>query len=111
ISSIAGNAAGNGVDLSDPCLSVSFGTPVMWLAMPAGNLIATSPVCAGENTSITFVLTGSGPFDVIYTAGPDTLALSGINPGHTIVATPAVTTTYTLLNVALSSLAGCATQP
>lgn len=111
ISPIAGNGLpGGSVDLSDPCLSVSSGTPVIWLERPNGSLVASSPICAGENSAITFTLTGGGPFDVRYAAGPDTVSLTGIASGHTITATPVATTTYTLLSIALSSLSGCATQ-
>lgn len=53
ISAIAGNNDGSGgVDLTDPCLSIAPGTPVVWHALPIATATNNSPVCPGENVQL-----------------------------------------------------------
>jgi gliding motility-associated-like protein len=101
VSSVAGNASGGiGVDLSDPCLSVSFGTPIMWTAEPSGGIGGTTGVCEGDSATLTFFLTGTGPFDVTYSDGSNIFQANNITPGHTIKVLPTATTVYTLTDIA-----------
>jgi len=111
ISSMAGNGIPGGVDPNDPCLSVSFGTPVQWLARPGGSISLTTPICQGETATITFDLVGTGPFTVQYGVGANLVTLNGISSGYTIQVSPATTTTYTLAQVGLFNLAGCTSMP
>ena len=111
ISSMAGNGAPGGVDTNDPCLSVSFGTPVQWLARPDGFLTVTTPICRGQSATVTFELTGAGPFIVQYAVGANVVTLNGISTGYTLQVTPTDTTTYTLVQVALFNLPGCVSTP
>jgi gliding motility-associated-like protein len=112
ISTVAGNGStGIGVDLLDPCLSVSFGTPVMWVAPPSGFLSASAQICDGDSTTLNFTLSGSGPFDIEYTDGIDTISISNIASGHSVVVQPIVNTTYTLIEVEDKSPPGCISYP
>lgn len=112
ISSVAGNASsGIGVDLNDPCLSVSFGTPVMWVAEPSGAIAGTTAVCEGDSATLNFFLTGTGPFDVTYSDGSNTYVVNDILPGHSISVLPSVTTVYTLTTIAETTTPFCTGQP
>ncbi len=101
ISSVAGNALpGMGVDLNDPCLSVSFGTPVMWSAPPDGYISAPMQLCSGDSIPLSFVLSGgSGTYNVIYTDGSDYFSVDSILSGHSLDISPAVLSTLTLVKV------------
>ena len=112
ISSVAGNASsGIGVDLNDPCLSVSFGTPVMWVAEPSGGIAGTTTVCEGDSATLNFFLTGTGPFDITYSDGSNTYVVNDILPGHSITVFPPVTTVYTLTAIAETIPPFCTGQP
>ena len=112
VSSVAGNAmTGTGVDLTDPCLSVSFGTPVMWVAEPSGGIAGTTTVCEGDSATLNFFLTGTGPFDITYSDGSNTYVVNDILPGHSITVFPPVTTVYTLTAIAETIPPFCTGQP
>jgi uncharacterized repeat protein (TIGR01451 family) len=67
ISAVAGNNDGNGgVDLSDPCLSVAAGSPVLWESVPTAVLSGGSLICQGETTDLIFTLTGTAPWVISY---------------------------------------------
>ena len=112
ISSVAGNALpGGGVDMTDPCLSVSFGTPVMWKQNPTGYLTAPSQICNGESASLSFILSGSGPFDVLYEDGSGINSLDSIQSGYSLSVIPSISTIYSLLEISDLSLPGCGSIP
>lgn len=53
ISAIVGNSDGNGnVDLSDICLSIAYGTPVIWNEIPQAVINSNAPVCAGNQLTL-----------------------------------------------------------
>lgn len=64
ISAIAGNPGNNGqVDLNDPCLSVSQGTPVIFYPRPTGELVTSSEtVCLGDTLFIDVYFSGAPSF-------------------------------------------------
>ena len=64
ISAIAGNSDGMGqVDLMDICIKVSQGTPVVFHALPTGDIGLSSPsVCLGDSLIINVNFTGSPSF-------------------------------------------------
>ena len=83
ISSVVGNDLGGGVvDLADPCLSVSAGTPVTWYDVPTVNAGIDQTVC--ENATVT--LSGSGATSYAWD--------NSITNGVGFIAT--TTTTYTV---------------
>ncbi|MCB0520075.1 MAG: gliding motility-associated C-terminal domain-containing protein [Lewinellaceae bacterium] len=109
ISAVAGNANGNGgVDLNDPCLSVSFGTPVVFRPLPTATIGSNVAICEGEQATLTFTLTGNAPFDVVYSNGSQNFTLNNIFNGHTIQVSPSATTTYSLLSIGDNSSPACA---
>ena len=64
ISAIAGNPNGMGqVDLTDICLSVSQGTPVVFRALPTASIVdGSQTVCLGDSVIINVNLTGTPNF-------------------------------------------------
>lgn len=112
ISAVAGNSNGiGGVNLNDPCLSVSQGTPVRWTLRPTGSLFGPSEICAGETAVLVFSLTGNGPFDVTYSNGFQQFVLQNIANNFTVNVSPAVTTVYTLELLSDNSTPACSTAP
>jgi len=101
IVAVAGNVGGvNGVDLSDPCLSITPGPTVTWRPEVTAALTGAPEVCPGSPASIVVQFTGNGPFNFSYTDGSTQTPLTGItqNP-YTILVTPATSTGYALVNV------------
>ena len=110
ISAVAGDDNGSGgVDLNDPCLSVSFGTPVVFNALPTGSIGSNVEICKGESATLTFSLSGNAPFDVVYSNGTQNLTLNNIFNNHTLNVSPAATTTYSLVSVSDNSNPACPT--
>jgi hypothetical protein len=71
ISAIVGNDAGNGtIDLSDPCLSVAPGVPVVFYELEA-ELTAPSSVCASDCAELEWTLEGVPPFELSYSVNTD----------------------------------------
>ncbi|NOS56141.1 MAG: hypothetical protein HOP37_07775, partial [Cyclobacteriaceae bacterium] len=66
-------------------------------------------LCTGSSSTLTFNLTGSGPFNVGYSDGFTTFNLSGIPNGHTVVVTPVITSTYTITSI--TDATGCIGLP
>lgn len=97
VSSVVGNDDGNGaIDLNDPCLSVSAGTPVVFYEIPTASMTGTQEVCPGESTDLVISLTGDSPWEVVINGQ----TISGINNSpFNYTVTPAVTTEYDLTSV------------
>jgi gliding motility-associated-like protein len=111
ISAVAGNDNGNGaVDLNDPCLSVSFGTPVVFTALPTGSIGNSVEICQGEQATLTFSLTGNAPFDVVYSNGSQNFTLNNIFNGHTVQVSPSSTTTYSIVSIGDNSNPACSSN-
>lgn len=71
ISAIAGDSDGFGnLDLTDGCLNVSVGLPVIFQPEPNANLSVGNTICEGDSILLNFVLTGMAPFNVFYEIGP-----------------------------------------
>ncbi len=108
ISAIAGNPDGNGlVDLTDPCLSVAFGTPVLFRALPTVHLAPDTALCAGKPVTLTFNLSGTAPFDLTYTDGNQVFSLLNILDGHGLALTAVGTASYQVLSVTDNNLPAC----
>ncbi|MCF8246789.1 MAG: gliding motility-associated C-terminal domain-containing protein [Saprospiraceae bacterium] len=111
ISAVAGDSIANGgVDLLDGCLSVSFGQPVVFTALPTASISSNQDICKGEQATISFALTGNPPLDVVYSNGTQNFTLNNILNGHTITVTPTATTTYSLVSVGDNSNPACTTS-
>ncbi|HFA48935.1 MAG TPA: hypothetical protein ENJ95_07960 [Bacteroidetes bacterium] len=92
ISAVVGNAQGTGVDLADPCLNVSLGTPITFNEIPTAALSGNEAICEGETAGLTVNFTGQGPWSVTYESGGNSETVNGItdNP-YTLMVTPAGT--------------------
>lgn len=88
-----------GVVLTDPCLSVAIGTPVVWNQLPTADISGTTSICSAANAGLTITLTGTGPFDVVYTDGTSNFNLNGITTPYNFNVNPTVNTNYTLVSV------------
>ena len=111
ISTVAGNASPvTGVDLSDPCLSVSFGTPVIWQPKPHGTITAPSFICNGDSTEIEFSFSGTGPFEIQYSDGFTIHTESGLSASFSLPVQPVSSVEFTLLQVVDLSVPECASM-
>ena len=108
ISAIAGNNDGNGnVELTDNCLQVAQGTPVIFQEIPTVTLSGDNTICAGESADLVFTLTGSPPWNIQYSDGINTFDLNGITTSSfTLSVMPTATTIYTAASVANNSCPG-----
>ncbi len=115
LSAVVGDNDGNGlVDLNDPCLDVSQGTPITFYEVPSATLTGDTAVCAGRSAGLKIEFTGAGPWSVTYDNGTTTQTINGItdNP-YTLLVTPNATRTYCLTAVnsanCSGTVSGCAT--
>lgn len=80
ISAVVANDNGTGgPDLSDPCLDVAIGTPVVWYNPPTATISGNFEVCAGTQQIIQVQFTGQPPYNFTYTQNGQpvsTIALS-----------------------------------
>jgi len=108
ISALMGNNNGaGGTDLTDPCLSVASGQPVIWNEIPTASISGGGEICLGNSSPVTFNLTGVGPFTVTYNNGSTNTNLSNLNNGHVINLSPTQSRTYALVSV-VSATTTCA---
>ncbi len=111
ISAVAGDSTANGgVNLSDPCLSVAFGQPVVFNAPPQASISSSQEICTGESANIVFTLTGNAPFDVVYSDGSQNFTLNNILNGHSVSVSPNTTTTYTLVSTTDNNTPACSSN-
>ena len=68
-------------------------------AAPEFSISGSGSICNGEDAALTFELTGTAPFDVVYNDGTSDINLSAINNGHNITVSPNANTTYTPVSV------------
>jgi len=101
ISAIAGSDDGTGhVDMSDPCLSVAQGTPVVFYETPTAFMIGDVAICLDKMAALSVEFTGTPPWSLSYDDGTGPQTINGINANpFTLDVTPDVTTTYTLTGV------------
>jgi gliding motility-associated-like protein len=76
-------------------------------AEPQASISGNASICIGQSTNLTFLITGNGPFDVVYTDGTSNFSLNGINSGFTQSVSPQFLTSYQLVSVAISSNPTC----
>ncbi len=103
ISPVAGNDVGGNVDLADGCTDVNQGTPITFYEVPTATLSGTSVICAGENATLSVILTGSAPWNIVYTddqgGGPQTVTGITQDTFQLIISMPDSSATYSLLSV------------
>lgn len=82
-------------------LGLVSGSPVVQVSpVPTATLTGSQSICAGSSAILSVALTGNAPWNISYSDGTSTNALSGItaNP-YLISVTPAVHTTYNMTQV------------
>jgi gliding motility-associated-like protein len=100
VSSVVGDDDGTGfVDLTDDCLSVSAGTPVLFNCLPTASISGGGVVCEGESSTASFTLSGLGPFTLTLNDGAQDISLTNITNGYQMTLSPAQTTSYTLIQI------------
>ena len=100
ISAVVGNSDGSGgVVLTDPCLSVAVGTPVVWNAEPTATITGTYDVCKGVPLPIKITFTGQAPYMFSYTNNGQLVNAVASQNTYNIVANLQQTTTFILTAV------------
>ncbi len=70
-------------------------------ASPTAALSGTTSVCVGQPATLSIALTGTGPWEVVYSDGSSNTTLTGLTASpHTFAVTPTISTTYSLVSVA-----------
>lgn len=90
------------VSMSGLCAGTVSGQSVVTVnnLLPNAVLSGNNTICANSPTNLSFNLTGNSPWSVIYTDGIVPYSVSGItSTPHIVSVTPAVSTTYSILNV------------
>ncbi len=97
---------------NNSCLVASIGVPVTFYSVPEASLSLSSPtICKGESASLTFTITGVGPFDVIFFDGAGLRPLMDIPNGHTISVNPEFSTNFYIESVEQSGINNCESMP
>ena len=80
-------------------------------ANPVASIDAPDEICAGDDATLTFNIAGTGPFDLNVTENGNPIAppIVGVNNGFTRIVTPAITTTYSIVDITDNSPAQCQT--
>ncbi|MFK7776033.1 MAG: gliding motility-associated C-terminal domain-containing protein [Saprospiraceae bacterium] len=108
ISAIVGNDLNGNVDVTDPCLSISQGTPVVFNSLPTATIMGDASICVGESSDLIFNMTGNGPFEITIDDGsPDPVVLSNILDGHVETFFPTTTTIYSIILATDASMPTC----
>ena len=106
ISAVMGNNVGGATDLTDVCLDVAVGTPVLWLREPTVTISGDQDVCVDDPITIEFDVDADGPVTVVYTNGTTTETIT-LNPGNTsIPGVPNESGTYTITSVTSGACPG-----
>lgn len=100
ISPVAGNNNGmGGVNLNDPCLSVTPGTPIVWREAPTATMAGDFDICSGASVLIPVTLTGTPNFNLVYTSNGQQQTAVVFQNNFTISATLLENTTFELVSV------------
>ncbi len=109
LSPVAGNKGGPlGVLLSDPCLSVVAGAPIVWRAKPTADISGNFDLCVGGTALIPVTLTGTPPFDLTYTLNGQPQTATATQTMFTISATLQQNATFQLVSVSNAECPGTA---
>jgi gliding motility-associated-like protein len=76
------------------------------LVAPTASINGDASICIGDNTSLQFEFTGTGPWTYEYTDGTSNFTDNSTTSTISQVVSPTVNTTYTLLNVSDATCAG-----
>jgi len=109
ISAVVGNGVNGQVDITDPCLSVSQGTPVQWKPVPTASMSGAATICLGDMAEIQFSGTGTYPLTLSWESSLGVSQTTQITSsgGSTVSLMPTETATYTLVGVTDGTLPAC----
>ena len=103
ISAVVANQLPDGtIDFTnDPCADVAAGTPVTWFQSPEVTLSGDTTICQGGSVELTVIVPGFEAVDLILENSQNSqFTFDALPPGtHTLMLTPGVPTTYTILAV------------
>jgi len=94
-----------------PCPTETATITLNLFANPVARIDAPAEICKGDNATLTFNISGTGPFDLDVTENGNPIAppITGVNNGFTRIVTPALTTTYNIVSISDNSPAQCQT--
>ncbi|TNE51116.1 MAG: hypothetical protein EP344_16630, partial [Bacteroidetes bacterium] len=109
ISAVAASDTGGNIDWDDPCLSVSFGTPVLWKPLPAASLSGDTLVCAGQPAQLKVEVNGNTAVIVEFEDSFGQTFSQQITGQSTlgIDVTPTESTSYYLIGITEMSMPAC----
>ncbi len=84
ISAVAGNEMNGGVDLDDPYLSVSGGTPVEFYQLPYGEISGEFDACPYDTVFIPVDLSGAMPQEITYSVNDQTYSVMADSPDFSL---------------------------
>ena len=100
VSAVVGNSDGaGGVVLTDLCLSVAPGQPVVWRIEPTGTISGSYDVCRGVPLAINLSFTGQAPFLFSYTNNGQTVNSMAAQSTFNIIANLQQSATFILTSV------------
>lgn len=103
ISAVAGNRdLATGINLGEPCLSVSTGVAVVFNALPTVLITSDQDICEGDEVTLTLQMTGQAPFTVTLSNGD---ILTDIMTGFEYKITPSDDITISIASI--SDANGC----
>ncbi len=94
LSAVAGNMSSDTVDLNDPCLDVSPGVPILFLALPSVDVGLDTAICLGESLAIPLDLEGDGPYEFKWLKDGITIETYTVSGDTSIIVAPTQSTTY-----------------
>mgnify|MGYP005844308927 CR=1 FL=1 len=104
----AGNAGPAGIDLSDPCLSLSNSTPVVWREAVTATLSGDQTLCAGSEATLNVLFEGNGPYTFTLFGGDTPQNFTTSASPFSFQITPSAGGTYIIGD--LTGADGCAGQ-
>ncbi|HHM21196.1 MAG TPA: hypothetical protein ENJ20_04140 [Bacteroidetes bacterium] len=109
IAAVVGNNDGaGGIAPMDLCLAFSNFSIVRFFPLPTVSVSAPSAICDGDQATIEFTLTGTPPYDIIYTVNGLQDQLTGVVPmGSVFTADLPLATTTTITLVSITDANGC----
>ncbi|HMG14916.1 MAG TPA: gliding motility-associated C-terminal domain-containing protein, partial [Saprospiraceae bacterium] len=85
------------IDLSDPCISVAAGTPIIFHDYPSVNFVNNDTICLGQEANLLINITGISPFDLmIFREGSLFLSPNTTNNSYTLKDNPISDQLYTI---------------
>ncbi len=66
---------------------------------PTGVISGSTTICNGVATDLTFTLTGTGPWDIVYSDGSSNFNVTANSSPYNVSVTPSSSTTYTIVSI------------